>query len=81
MARHRKTALGRSRLLTLLLGLALAGGCASHPGVEVPFIGRIPDSAPEVGKDYDRQAHDIAEVRVKLAGKRLADRIRLVMPK
>jgi len=38
MARHRRTALGRNRLLTLLLGLALAGGCASHPGVEVPFV-------------------------------------------
>lgn len=42
MARHRGTEVGSGRLVALLVGLALAaggaGGCASYPGVEVPFV-------------------------------------------
>jgi hypothetical protein len=44
--------------------------------VEVKRFGRpFPDSVPEVGQNYASRARSTAEVRIVLAGRRLADRI------
>jgi len=48
-------------------------------GVEVKFNGSMPDSAPEVGAEYDKKAHAIAEVRVVLAGRRLSERMKALV--
>jgi len=50
-------------------------------GVLVPFKGPIPDSAPDVGDQYNKTARAIAETRVVMAGQRLADRIKLLVSK
>jgi hypothetical protein len=44
--------------------------------VEAKFNGAIPDDAEEVGKQYIQNARAVAERRVTMAGKRLADRMR-----
>ncbi|HZZ77555.1 MAG TPA: S1/P1 nuclease [Gemmataceae bacterium] len=44
--------------------------------VEAKFNGAIPDEAEEVGKQYIQNARALAERRVTMAGKRLADRLR-----
>jgi hypothetical protein len=48
-------------------------------GVEAKFNGPPPDNAPEVGAAYDKKAHEIAEARAVLAGRRLADRMKLLL--
>jgi S1/P1 Nuclease len=48
--------------------------------VEVKFNARIPDEVEEVGEQYIRNARALAERRVILAGKRLADRIQTLLP-
>jgi hypothetical protein len=48
-------------------------------GVEVKFNSPIPDNAPEVGAEYDKKAHAIAEVRVVLAARRLAQRMKALL--
>ena len=37
--------------------------------------GPFPEDAPEAGAKYDEKAHAVADVRVTLAGRRLAERI------
>jgi hypothetical protein len=49
--------------------------------VEAKFKGPIADSAPEAGAKYAQTARAVAEVRVLLAGHRLAERIKLTLPK
>ena len=50
-------------------------------GVPAPFKGPIPEAAPEVGDDYIKTARATAEVRIVLAGQRLAERLKLVLGK
>jgi hypothetical protein len=50
-------------------------------GAPVPFKGPIPESAPELGDEYMRAARAVAEVRIMLAGHRLADRLKRVLGK
>ncbi len=50
-------------------------------GAPVPFKGPIPDEAPEVGDDYIKTARANAELRIVLAGHRLAERMKLVLGK
>jgi S1/P1 Nuclease len=50
-------------------------------GVEVRFNQPVPDSAPELGEKYILEAKATAEVRVILAGRRLADRVKQVLSK
>jgi hypothetical protein len=47
--------------------------------VEVKFNARIPDEVEEVGEQYIRNARALAERRVVMAGKRLADRINALL--
>ena len=54
-------------------------GTGLLPAVEAPFDGRIPDDAPDLGEAYTKRALAAAEKRVVFAGKRLADRMRLVL--
>ncbi|MCS6851319.1 MAG: S1/P1 nuclease [Gemmataceae bacterium] len=51
-------------------------GSGLLPGVLVPFKGPIPETAPEVGEAYVRLARATAEVRVVLAARRLAARLK-----
>jgi hypothetical protein len=48
--------------------------------VEAKFNGQLPDEAEEVGEQYIRNARALAERRVVMAGKRLAERIRTLLP-
>jgi hypothetical protein len=48
--------------------------------VEVKFTGEIPVDAEEVGKQYIQTARSTAEKQVVLAGKRLAERLKLLLP-
>lgn len=50
-------------------------------GVEVQFDGSMPDSAREVGPEYINLAKSTADVRIVLAGKRLATRIKMILNK
>jgi S1/P1 Nuclease len=50
-------------------------------GVEVKFNQPVPDNAPEVGEEYVQRAKATAEVRVVMAGQRLAERIKALLPK
>ena len=50
-------------------------------GVELRFGQPVPDSAPEVGEKYVERAKATAEVRAVMAGRRLADRLRVVLSK
>lgn len=54
-------------------------GTGVLPGVEVKFKEPVPDSAPEVGGKYDQTARAIAELRVVLAGRRLATRLQKLL--
>jgi hypothetical protein len=56
-----------------------ADGSGLLHGVLVPFSGNVPDGAVEAGPDYHERARATAEVRVVLAGKRLAERVRLLL--
>jgi len=47
--------------------------------VEAKFNGDIPDYAAEVGQEYIERAHATAERQVVLAGRRLAERITLLL--
>jgi hypothetical protein len=47
--------------------------------VEVPFNGSIPDAAEEVGKEYIATARATAERQVVLAGRRLAERVKILL--
>jgi S1/P1 Nuclease len=49
--------------------------------VEVRFNQPVPDAAPEVGEQYAKTAKATAEVRVIMAGRRLAERLKLVLGK
>lgn len=50
-------------------------------GVEAKFDAPIADDAPEVGPEYAKTARAIAEVRVILAAHRLAERMKMILPK
>lgn len=50
-------------------------------GVDVPFKGPIPDAAKEVGPKYAATARAVAEIRVVLAGRRLAERMKMLLSK
>jgi S1/P1 Nuclease len=50
-------------------------------GVEVKFNGSVPADAPETGAKYAEIARATAEVRVILAGQRLAKRMKMLLPK
>lgn len=54
-------------------------GSGLLPAVEAPFDGRIPDDAPDLGEAYTKRARATAEKQVVFAGKRLAERMRLVL--
>jgi S1/P1 Nuclease len=47
--------------------------------VVVNVNGAIPNAAPEAGEQYSKNAKAVAEVRVVLAGSRLAERIKLLV--
>lgn len=47
--------------------------------VEVPLDGRVPDDAPELGEAYIKRAKETAEKQIVIAGKRLADRLKLLL--
>jgi hypothetical protein len=47
--------------------------------VEVPFNGRVPDDAAELDEAYVKRAHETADKRVVFAGKRLADRMKMLL--
>jgi hypothetical protein len=47
--------------------------------VEAHSNGSMSDNAPEVGSEYDKKAHEIAQVRVVLAGRRLSDRMKALL--
>jgi hypothetical protein len=49
--------------------------------VPVKFNSPLPDDAPEAGDAYHRAARAVAEVRIVLAGRRLAERIRALLGK
>jgi hypothetical protein len=55
-------------------------GSGTLDGAEVRFRENVPESAPEVGPKYNEQARAHAEVRVILAGKRLAERLKVLLP-
>lgn len=48
-------------------------------GAAIPFNGEVPAGAEEVGDDYVRAAKALAEIRVFMAGQRLAERFRLLL--
>jgi len=50
-------------------------------GVKVERDGRVPDTAVEVGKKYEAEAHELANRRVALAGWRLLERLERVLTK
>lgn len=54
-------------------------GSGLLPAREVPFNGRVPDDAPELGADYVKRAKETAEKRAIVASKRLADRMKRVL--
>ena len=54
-------------------------GTGLLPVVEAPFDGAIPDTAPELGAAYTKRALAAAEKRAVIAGKRLADRMKMVL--
>jgi hypothetical protein len=54
-------------------------GSGFLPAVEAPFDGPIPDTAPVLGEAYAKRALATAEKRAVIAGKRLADRMKLVL--
>ena len=58
-----------------------ADGSGLLEAVEAKFNQAVPDTAPEVGEKYIETAKATAEVRVILAGRRLADRVKLVLAK
>jgi hypothetical protein len=58
-----------------------ADGTGLLEGVEVRFGQPVPDSAPEVGEKYVERARAMAEVRAVQAGRRLADRLRVILSK
>jgi len=58
-----------------------ADGTGVLEGVEVKFNQPVPEDAPEVGEKYVQLARATAEVRIVLAGKRLAERIKVLLPK
>ncbi len=66
--------------LAKTVGYQKADGSGILEGVVVPFSGSIPDAAPEVGQDYIRAARAVAEVRAVLAGQRLSERIKMLLP-
>ena len=67
--------------LAKTVGHQKSDGSGLLKAVEVPFNGGVPDSAEEVGKQYIDTARATAERQVVLAGKRLADRITLLLSK
>ncbi|HEX3147968.1 MAG TPA: S1/P1 nuclease [Gemmataceae bacterium] len=58
-----------------------ADGSGLLEAVEVRFNQPVPDFAPEVGEKYAALAKATAEVRVIMAGRRLADRLKIVLGK
>src|SRR5262245_36427620 len=70
-------------------GFALAKSVGYHKpdgggmleGVEANVNGSMPADAPEAGARYAEIARATAEVQVILAGRRLADRIKMLLPK
>ncbi len=56
-------------------------GTLLTPGAPVPFKGPFPKDAPDVGPDYAKVARATADLRILLAGKRLAQRINLLLAK
>jgi hypothetical protein len=67
-----------SHELAKSVGYRKADGSLLKP-VAIPFNGQIPDEAEEVGKDYIQTARTTAERRVVMAGKRLAERIEMLL--
>jgi hypothetical protein len=63
------------------VGYQKGDGTGLLEGVEVKFNQPVPDAAPELGEKYMRRARAAAEVQVILAGRRLADRLRMVLGK
>jgi hypothetical protein len=47
--------------------------------VEAHANGTMSANAPELGTEYDKRAHEIAQVRVVLAGRRLAERMKVLL--
>jgi hypothetical protein len=48
--------------------------------VEAPFEGPIPEVVPELGEDYVKRARATAEKRIVFAGRRLAERMKMLLP-
>jgi len=67
--------------LAKTVGYQKSDGSGLLKAVEVPFNGGVPDSAEEVGKPYIDRARATAERQVVLAGKRLADRLTILLTK
>ncbi|MCI0682146.1 MAG: S1/P1 nuclease [Gemmataceae bacterium] len=66
--------------LAKTVGYAKADG-TPLPGIWVPFNGKVPDKAPDAGADYVKTARATAEVRIVLAGHRLAERMKTLLAK
>lgn len=65
--------------LARTVGYQKADGSGLLKAVAIPFKMPIPDDADEVGKEYINRARATAEKQVVLAGKRLADRVRVLV--
>jgi hypothetical protein len=69
-----------SHELARTLAYQKSDGSGVLKAVEVPFNGAIPDAVEEVGKEYVQRARTTAERQVVLAARRLAERIKMVLP-
>lgn len=65
--------------LARTVGYQKADGSGLLKAVAIPFKGPIPNEAEEVGKEYIDRARATAEKQIMLAGKRLADRVRVLV--
>jgi hypothetical protein len=54
-------------------------GSGLMKAVEAPFNGPIPDEAEELGEAYGNRARETANKRIVFAGKRLADRMKMLL--
>ncbi|HVK10848.1 MAG TPA: S1/P1 nuclease [Gemmataceae bacterium] len=65
--------------LAKAVAYAKGDGTGFLPVVEAPYDGAIPDTAPELGDAYTKRALTTAEKRAVIAGKRLADRMKVLL--
>ena len=66
--------------LAKTVGYQKSDGSGLLEAIEVKFDGEIPENVEEVGKEYIQTARATAERQLVLAGRRLAERIKMLLP-